>query len=353
MDEILASIRRIIETGDDRPRPGALAAGLRPEKSASLRAVARDSLHEEKPERPRLFEAPAEGKPAATPPEAAAAPTESDAESPASSGAASPTSRQEPVEEPDAESAILSNASNQNGRLAAVPGWDFRPFTAKAESPQADVAVPEAIAPATADAPPAADGRGRLKVGDKEEEEVAEAGNEPNDEQPVLRTSKVEDEGPAMPDFDLEFDEIEFEAELRGGAGLEWPADRLRPQPARKDLQSGQNGDDRSGDADGDDVADAEEGPGADEGDGRQQQAGARADAMAPLMSDRPRKQVSAAFEDLSRAIREGQLRSMEEMAQEMLRPMLQEWLDDNLPRLVERLVREEIEQVARGGGRR
>jgi cell pole-organizing protein PopZ len=35
--------------------------------------------------------------------------------------------------------------------------------------------------------------------------------------------------------------------------------------------------------------------------------------------------------------------------AQEMLRPMLKQWLDDNLPVLVERLVRAEIERVARG----
>jgi hypothetical protein len=32
-----------------------------------------------------------------------------------------------------------------------------------------------------------------------------------------------------------------------------------------------------------------------------------------------------------------------------MLRPMLTQWLDDNLPTLVERLVREEIERVSRG----
>ena len=37
------------------------------------------------------------------------------------------------------------------------------------------------------------------------------------------------------------------------------------------------------------------------------------------------------------------------EMAQDMLRPMLKAWLDDNLPSLVERLVREEIERVSRG----
>jgi cell pole-organizing protein PopZ len=33
-----------------------------------------------------------------------------------------------------------------------------------------------------------------------------------------------------------------------------------------------------------------------------------------------------------------------------MLRPMLKEWLDDHLPDVVERLVRAEIERVARGG---
>jgi hypothetical protein len=39
----------------------------------------------------------------------------------------------------------------------------------------------------------------------------------------------------------------------------------------------------------------------------------------------------------------------MEAMARELLRPMLKEWLDDNLPTIVERLVRAEIERVARG----
>ena len=36
--------------------------------------------------------------------------------------------------------------------------------------------------------------------------------------------------------------------------------------------------------------------------------------------------------------------------AREMLQPMLKAWLDDNLPVMVERLVRAEIERVARGG---
>jgi len=37
------------------------------------------------------------------------------------------------------------------------------------------------------------------------------------------------------------------------------------------------------------------------------------------------------------------------ELVRDMLRPMLKVWLDDNLPPLVERLVRNEIERVARG----
>jgi len=36
-------------------------------------------------------------------------------------------------------------------------------------------------------------------------------------------------------------------------------------------------------------------------------------------------------------------------MAREMLRPLLKQWLDENLPAMVERLVRVEIERLARG----
>jgi len=40
--------------------------------------------------------------------------------------------------------------------------------------------------------------------------------------------------------------------------------------------------------------------------------------------------------------------RTLEEMVRELLRPHLKEWLDANLPRLVERLVREEIHRLVR-----
>jgi hypothetical protein len=40
---------------------------------------------------------------------------------------------------------------------------------------------------------------------------------------------------------------------------------------------------------------------------------------------------------------------TLDGMVREMLRPMLKAWLDDNLPNMVERLVRAEIERVSRG----
>jgi cell pole-organizing protein PopZ len=39
---------------------------------------------------------------------------------------------------------------------------------------------------------------------------------------------------------------------------------------------------------------------------------------------------------------------TVEEIVRELLRPMLREWLDANLPTLVERLVNEEIKRIAR-----
>ena len=43
----------------------------------------------------------------------------------------------------------------------------------------------------------------------------------------------------------------------------------------------------------------------------------------------------------------EGQ-RTIEDMVREMLRPLLKEWLDSNLPHLVERVVQEEVSRLVR-----
>ncbi|MCB1426301.1 MAG: PopZ family protein [Zhengella sp.] len=71
--------------------------------------------------------------------------------------------------------------------------------------------------------------------------------------------------------------------------------------------------------------------------------------ARAALMSPDAGRQVAGSFDELKEAFMASRQKSFDEMAQEMLRPMLQDWLDNNLPVLVERLVREEIERIARG----
>ncbi|GAB4351065.1 MAG: PopZ family protein [Oricola sp.] len=67
------------------------------------------------------------------------------------------------------------------------------------------------------------------------------------------------------------------------------------------------------------------------------------------LVSDAVSRSVSNSFASLSDMLLEKHGRDLDVMAEEMLRPMLQDWLDNNLPSLVERLVRSEIERIARG----
>ncbi len=70
---------------------------------------------------------------------------------------------------------------------------------------------------------------------------------------------------------------------------------------------------------------------------------------MARLVSQSPERRVAAAFDDLNSAFLKSKQMPMEDIAEAMLRPMLKDWLDNNLPNLVERLVREEISRIARG----
>ncbi len=66
------------------------------------------------------------------------------------------------------------------------------------------------------------------------------------------------------------------------------------------------------------------------------------------LLSPRADAAVTSAFNHLAGTILATNSRTIEQMAEDMMRPMLKDWLDDNLPPLVERLVREEIERVSR-----
>ncbi|MDR4308443.1 DUF2497 domain-containing protein, partial [Chelatococcus sambhunathii] len=68
------------------------------------------------------------------------------------------------------------------------------------------------------------------------------------------------------------------------------------------------------------------------------------------LISSAVGDQVSNAFGSLAHTVLAGNAKTLDDIVREMLRPMLRAWLDDNLPPMVERLVRAEIERVARGG---
>jgi cell pole-organizing protein PopZ len=68
-----------------------------------------------------------------------------------------------------------------------------------------------------------------------------------------------------------------------------------------------------------------------------------------PLVSSQTSEVVTNAFENLTHTILSNNTRTMENVVEDMLRPMLKAWLDQNLPVMVERLVRAEIERVSRG----
>lgn len=73
------------------------------------------------------------------------------------------------------------------------------------------------------------------------------------------------------------------------------------------------------------------------------------AQELRPIISEMAGRQVAKSFENLSVALHEERNTSVAQMTEDMVRPMLQDWLDNNLPTMVERLVREEIMRVSRG----
>src|SRR6266700_1221769 len=73
---------------------------------------------------------------------------------------------------------------------------------------------------------------------------------------------------------------------------------------------------------------------------------------MAPqqaILSQSTVSAVESAFNTLAHTVLSNNARTLEDLVKEMLRPMLKSWLDDNLPGLVERIVKSEIERVSRG----
>lgn len=83
----------------------------------------------------------------------------------------------------------------------------------------------------------------------------------------------------------------------------------------------------------------------------------AEGDEIRRLLSSNSSRSIGSAFDSLARSVeRESPAdsgtpssgRTLEDVVADCLRPMLRTWLDENLPSLVERLVQEEIDRVAR-----
>jgi len=69
-----------------------------------------------------------------------------------------------------------------------------------------------------------------------------------------------------------------------------------------------------------------------------------------PILAQSTVSAVESAFNSLAHTVLSSNARTLEDLVKEMLRPMLKSWLDDNLPGMVERIVKAEIERVSRGG---
>lgn len=62
---------------------------------------------------------------------------------------------------------------------------------------------------------------------------------------------------------------------------------------------------------------------------------------------------AASAFGQLSRSIQmPADGRTLEDVVRELLRPLLKQWLDENLPDIVQQTVDREVERIARGGVR-
>jgi cell pole-organizing protein PopZ len=74
-------------------------------------------------------------------------------------------------------------------------------------------------------------------------------------------------------------------------------------------------------------------------------------DPLEPLLSAEANEAVTSSFGALSASLAARSAELADGLVREMLRPMLKQWLDQNLPAIVERLVRTEIQRVS--GGRK
>lgn len=78
-------------------------------------------------------------------------------------------------------------------------------------------------------------------------------------------------------------------------------------------------------------------------------QAAVEEEVVERLVSKDTDDAIGQHFTMLAHTVLTNNTRTLEDLVKDMLKPMLKAWLDENLPNMVERLVRAEIERVARG----
>jgi cell pole-organizing protein PopZ len=77
------------------------------------------------------------------------------------------------------------------------------------------------------------------------------------------------------------------------------------------------------------------------------EEAGAKRAPEAGLLSRETSAAIGSAFNTLTETVKKHEP-TLEDVVRETLRPMLKSWMDENLPRVVERMVQAEIERVTR-----
>ncbi len=232
--------------------------------------------------------------------------------------------KSDPVEEPKpvAVEPVVAEPAMIDSTAPEIE--EFRRELTGASHPIADVDASEADEVKQEDPSPAA-------ALDLEEESPVEfTAPDIVDEKPVLEAARAEfEQEPALQEDDDEIDQDVFPAETKQRLS----AEPIAATPVSEDDETG--------------IPDPMP---AEEATSEQPEPQVpEIQAARPIISEVAGRKIAASFEQLSEAFAETRKKSFDEMAEEMLRPMLQEWLDNNLPLLVERLVREEIERVARG----
>jgi uncharacterized protein len=70
--------------------------------------------------------------------------------------------------------------------------------------------------------------------------------------------------------------------------------------------------------------------------------------SKARMLSHETSAAVGTAFDTLTQAVRKQNSQTLEDLVRNILQPRLASWVDDNLPGLVERMIRTEIKRIAR-----